>query len=130
MMACFSKLPAEIQIQIWKEVAQIPRIIEIRTRRIWEDGPKITWTDRAIPAIPAILHTCFDARKEGLKVYFVFQVRSPYYNPNDCDFSEGEYFDFFTESLPSSPPWDHERTNNQEIISGSLRLDFDPAKMR
>ncbi|KAE9366115.1 hypothetical protein N431DRAFT_472673 [Stipitochalara longipes BDJ] len=59
----FPKLPPELRIKIWKLVPE-SRIVEIRFPR---DGRKNT--HRFFASFPAILHSCRESRREGLKQY-------------------------------------------------------------
>jgi hypothetical protein len=59
----FLKLPVELQLAIWKEVSQFPRIVEFALpSRKNDKAPCRT------PS-PALLHVCALSRAEGLKTY-------------------------------------------------------------
>jgi hypothetical protein len=71
---CFARLPPEIRKSVWKFSAFIPRNIDLRVgfmQFIQLNGTVIDEAHYFYSTVPppAILHTCREARLEGLKVY-------------------------------------------------------------
>ena len=69
----FPRLPKELQLKIWKEVADLPRCIDLWPKRTFEsihDNGKnyhFRWITHTLP--PAMLHTCQVSRSIGLQYY-------------------------------------------------------------
>jgi len=91
----FPKLPAELQLKIWKMAIHVPHIVKIAYSEGFKDGIPLL-NDResrvAINSVasqtgpPAILHVCHASRTEALKVYKAYRahdlVNSFFYNPS------------------------------------------------
>lgn len=85
--ALFSKLPLELQIEIWK--IAVAADVTVRIQRISPNGnrhfapsldyellsplQKITILSKAHP-VPACLHTCLDSRRVGEKIYSLWPM--------------------------------------------------------
>jgi hypothetical protein len=65
MFPCFKELPAELRALIWgfATALESPRVVEVR----FGEDPKSRKHD-FVADIPTVLHTCQEARFEGLKV--------------------------------------------------------------
>lgn len=81
----FGKLPAELQLKIWKMAIQVPRIIHLDfTFKLKKEFPEemniITPQVVSRTRPPAMLHTCQNSRAEASKVYQQFH-KNPLVNP-------------------------------------------------
>jgi len=79
----FSKLPAELRVEIWK-LNQVPRVVTIEMLyRPWRDG---MYLYKATEDVPANLHVNKESRYEALRSYQVifrdfrdFRLSNPFF---------------------------------------------------
>jgi hypothetical protein len=71
---CFPKLPLELRLKIWKALCFIPRNVGLWAKPLgaddfWNDFGELERLFKFVTNLgaPAILHTCREAREEGLK---------------------------------------------------------------
>ena len=63
---CFKNLPVEIRLMIWNQASFQPRLVEIICTSFRNFKAHIY---PCLTPAPALLHTCREARNEGLKIY-------------------------------------------------------------
>ncbi|CZT07808.1 uncharacterized protein RAG0_13126 [Rhynchosporium agropyri] len=83
-------VPAEIQHMIWKYAAFIPRVIEVLS-----DERFFSFRSRTLA--PGMLHTCYDARKIGLKIYQ--EISQSGMAPSEIPFWKATYINYEVDTL-------------------------------